>query len=163
MAMPGHMTLTGKKQGKVDGSCDLKGREGSILVQEFAHEISLPVETQGGQPIGQRVHKALKVHKYVDKASPKLYKALATGERFSELEIKWYRINANGDEEHYFTHKLEDATIIAIKPYMHNCLDREKEQFGHMEEINFTYRKIIWTWVDGGVAAEDDWKDRPTA
>jgi len=163
MAMPAHMTLTGKKQGKIEGSCDLKGREGSMLVQQFEHDISLPVETQGGQPIGQRVHKPLIIHKYYDKATPKLYKALATGERFSELEIKWYRINPNGDEEHYFTHKLEDATIVSIKPYMHNALDPDKNQYGHMEAIAFTYRKITWTWVDGGVSAEDDWKDRPTA
>jgi len=25
------------------------------------------------------------------------------------------------------------------------------------EEIAFTYRKIEWTWVDGGIMATDDW------
>ena len=162
MAIPGHMKITGKKQGKIEGSVDLKGREGSILVQEFDHEISLPVETQGGQPIGQRVHKALTIHKYVDKSSPKLYKAIATGERMSEVTIDWYRIDKDGNEELYFTHKLEDATIVSMKPYMHNALDPEKNQYGHMEEVSFTYRKITWTWKDGGIAAEDDWTDRPT-
>jgi type VI secretion system secreted protein Hcp len=163
MPIPSYMTLTGKKQGKIEGSCEQKGHEGAVLIEEFHHEVSLPFDPQSGQPSGQRVHKPLEICKYFDKASPKLYKALSTGERFSELEIKWYRINPNGEEQHYFTHKLEDAVIVGIYPYMHNCLDKITEQYGHMERVCFTYRKIQWTWVDGGVAAEDDWKERPIA
>jgi type VI secretion system secreted protein Hcp len=26
------------------------------------------------------------------------------------------------------------------------------------EEIAFTYQKIIWTWKDGGIEAQDDWE-----
>jgi len=159
MAMPSYMTLSGKKQGKIEGSCEQKSHTGSILIQEFDHEIALPKDPQSGQPVGQRVHKPLTIHKYVDKASPKLYKALSTGER-CDVEIKWYRINPSGEEEHYFTHKLEDAVIVSIQPYMFNCLDKANDQYGHMEKVSFTYRKISWTFVDGGVAAEDDWKDR---
>ena len=61
MAMPAHMSLTGVKQGKIDGSCDMRGREGTILVQEFNHEISMPKDPQSGQPSGKRVHKPLTV------------------------------------------------------------------------------------------------------
>jgi len=157
------MTLKGNQQGKIEGSCETKGRVGSILVQEFRHTIEIPSDTQSGQPVGQRVHRPLTIVKYVDKASPKLYKALSTGERFDEVEIKWYRIAKGGQEEHYFTHKLEDAVIVKIEPHMHNCLDRSKEHYGHMEEVHFTYRKITWTWVDGGIAADDDWTDRPSS
>jgi len=32
MAMPAHLTLTGEKQGKIDGSCEMQGRENTILV-----------------------------------------------------------------------------------------------------------------------------------
>lgn len=162
MAMPAFMKLKGKAQGDIEGSVEIEAHKGSIQVQEFKHTIKLPIETQGGQPIGHRVHEPLTIHKYTDKASPKLYKALATGERFSEVEIKWYKINHNGEEEHYFTHKLEDAVIVNMTPYMPNCLDRDREQYGHMEEVQFTYRKIVWTWVDGGVSAEDDWTNRKT-
>lgn len=32
MPMPCHLTLEGKKQGKIEGSCEMGGREGTILV-----------------------------------------------------------------------------------------------------------------------------------
>lgn len=162
MAMPAHMSLTGVKQGKIEGSCDMKGREGTILVQEFSHEIAMPKDPQSGQPSGKRVHKPLTLCKYFDKSSPKLYKALASGEKFSEVLFKWFRINPSGQEEHYFTIKLEDAIIVNLTPYMHNCLDSTKEQFQHMENVSFTYRKIVWTWEPDGLSADDDWKV-PTA
>jgi type VI secretion system secreted protein Hcp len=27
-----------------------------------------------------------------------------------------------------------------------------------MEDIQFTYQKIEWTWNDGGITAGDDWE-----
>lgn len=158
MAMPAHIYYTGIRQGKIDGSCDLRGRETSSLVEEFKHTVHIPSDPQSGLPTGKRVHKPLTICKYYDKASPKLYQALVTGERLSEVRVNWYRINPGGEEEHYFTHILQDAIIINITPYMPNCLDASKEQFQHMEEVSFTYRKIIWRWEPDGVEAEDDWK-----
>lgn len=158
MPMPAHAYFTGTRQGKIDGSCDIKGRETSSLIQEFAHEISMPKDPQSGLPTGKRVHKPFMICKFFDKASPKLYQALATGERFTNVTLNWYRITPAGEEEHYFTHVLEDAIIISIKPYMPNCLNPTTEQFQHMEEVSFTYRKIIWTWVVDGIESMDDWK-----
>lgn len=159
MPMQAHMWVEGTEQGKIDGSCDLKGRESSILVEEFEHKVYMPNDPQSGMPTGNAVHQAMKVHKFFDKSSPKLYKALARGERFKNIELKWFRIKSDGKQEHYFTHKLEDAIIVGIRPYMKNCLDKQWEQFQHMEEVEFTYRKISWTWVPEGVAAEADWRE----
>jgi len=33
MPMPCHLTLEGEKQGKIEGSCEMQGREGTILVR----------------------------------------------------------------------------------------------------------------------------------
>lgn len=158
MPMPAHMTVTGIRQGTIDGSCEMQGRENTILVEEFHHKVTIPSDPQSGLPTGKRVHKPFVVTKFYDKSSPKLYQALVTGERLSKVQVKWYRINPGGTEEHYFTHTLEDAIIIDITPYMPNCLEANREQFQHMEEISFTYRKIIWTWEPDGVESEDDWK-----
>jgi type VI secretion system secreted protein Hcp len=98
MAIPAHMTAEGTDQGKIDGSCDLKGREDTILVQQFDHEVYIPSDPQSGLPTGIAVHKRLTICKYFDKASPKLYKALARGERLKTVEIKWYRINPGGKQ-----------------------------------------------------------------
>jgi type VI secretion system secreted protein Hcp len=162
MPMPFYMTLEGTAQGAIEGSCDQTGREGTILCQAFQHDISIPRDPQTGQPSGLRVHNPLVVTKFYDKASPKLYQALTSGERMTDVTMKWYRIDNAGIEEHYFTIKLEDAIVVSIKPYVPNCLDPHYESYGHMEDVAYTYRKIIWTWEPDGIESEDDWRVRKT-
>lgn len=157
MAMPAHLTLTGEKQGKIDGSCELQGRENTILVFSMNHDIHMPKDPHSGLPTGKRVHGPLTIVKEFDKSSPKMYQALCTGEHLKDVTIKWYRITKQGTEEHYFTTKLEDAIVVSIKPYMPNTLLGENEPYRHMEEVAFTYRKIKWTWEPNGIEAEDSW------
>ena len=159
MPLPIHMTLEGEKQGKIDGSCDQKGRENTILVEALDHEVFIPRDPQTGLGTGKRVHKPLSVMKHVDKASPKLYQALCSGEHMKKVEAKFYRISPKGSEEHYFTTTLEDAIIVSISPWMPNCLDRNSDNFGHMEKVDLTYRRATWTWVPDGIEAADDWKE----
>jgi len=151
------MELTANRQGKIEGSCEMDGRKGTILVHAFSHEMHIPRDTHTGLPSGKRVHHPLTITKEWDKASPKLKKAWADGERFSDVTIKWYRIDPSGKEEHYYTHKLEDAIIVDIKPYMPNTMDKHLEHYGHMEEISFTYRKITWRWEPDGIESSDSW------
>lgn len=157
MPMPAHMTLMGENQGKIDGSCEMQGREDTILIEAFDHEVRIPRDPQTGLSTGKRIHNALSVVKVFDKASPKLYQALCTGEHMKDVTLKWYRIDATGQEEHYFTHVLEDAIIVSIKPWMPNCLDPQTESYTHMEEVMFTYKKIRWTWEIDGIESEDSW------
>lgn len=157
MPMPAHMTLEGESQGKIDGSCEMQGRENSILVEAFNHEVRIPRDPQSGLSTGKRIHNALSIVKVFDKSSPKLYQALCTGEHMKNVTIKWYRIDPTSKEEHYYTHTLEDAIIVAIRPWMPNCLDHKTEQYTHMEEVMFTYKKIRWTWEIDGIEAEDSW------
>lgn len=158
MALPGYMTLTGENQGAIQGSCDQSGREGTIIVQAFNHEVSIPREAQSGLAAGKRVHQPLTIVKALDKATPLLYQALTSYEHMKSAEIKWYRIDPSGKEEHYFTTKLEDAIIVGIRPYLKDCLDPATEHLSHMEEVSFSYRKAIWRWEPDGIEAEDDWR-----
>ncbi|MFY9268866.1 MAG: Hcp family type VI secretion system effector [Candidatus Manganitrophaceae bacterium] len=158
MPMPAHMTLEGEKQGKIDGSCEQKGREGTILVQAFDHAVKIPSDPQTGLATGKRVHGAYTIIKEYDKSSPLLYQALCTGEHMKFIEIKLYRISKTGTEEHYFTTRFEDAVIVSISPSMPNCLDKSMASFGHMEEVSFTYRKAIWRHEVDKKEAQDDWK-----
>ncbi len=157
MAIPAHLTLTGEKQGKIDGSCEMQGREGTILVYGMHHDVSIPSSPTDGLSTGKRVHGPLDVIKEYDKSSPKLYQALCTVEHMKEVTIKWYRITKLGTEDHYFTHKLEDAIVVSLKPYMPNTLVAENEPYRHMEIVSFAYKKIRWTWEPNGIEAEDSW------
>jgi type VI secretion system secreted protein Hcp len=158
MPMPFHMELTGKTQGNMSEGCSIiQGRENTILCQALDHELYIPHDPQTGLPTGKRVHRPLTVTKTFDKSSPKMYQAVTSGERMTDVTMKYYRITPEGTEEHYFTIKLEDAIIVSIKPWVPNALDQAKEKFTHMEDVSFTYMKIIWTWVKDGVEAQDSW------
>ncbi|MDD2337282.1 MAG: Hcp family type VI secretion system effector [Geobacteraceae bacterium] len=157
MPIPCHLSLEGEKQGKIEGSCDMVGREGTILAYSMAHNISIPHSPTDGLATGKRIHRPLCVLKEFDRSSPKLYQALCTGEQLKSVVLKWYRITKKGTEEHYFTHKLEDAIVVAIQPYMPITLLEANEPSCHMEEIAFTYKAIRWTWEADGIEAEDSW------
>ena len=134
MPMPAHVVIEGEKQGNIEGTCDMKGREGTILVFAMNQDIHIPRDPQSGLPSGKRIHGPLSLVKEFDKASPKLYQALCTGEHLT-VTIKWYRMDPAGQEEHYFTHTLEHAIVVAIKPYMPIAFVAENEPYRHMEEI----------------------------
>jgi type VI secretion system secreted protein Hcp len=67
------MTIEGTEHGKIEGECPMKGREGTVEVQQFDHEVSMPHDNNNGLPTGNAVHKAMVVCKEFDKTSPKLY------------------------------------------------------------------------------------------
>ena len=166
MANPIYIWFKGVTQGPIEGfgswagEDDQTGREGSSLVQAFSHEVTIPRDPQSGMASGRRVHHPLTITKRLDKASPKLFKALTQGEHFSEVTVKWFRIvqAGGGGQEHYFTTKLEDAVIVSIKQWFPITMDTTKRDYSHLEDVSLTYRKIVWTWVDGGIESEDDWR-----
>ena len=167
MPTPAYMTIVGEKQGNITkgnftaesvGNIWQAGHEDEILVQAFKSEIIIPTDPQSRQPAGQRVHHPLVVTKVYDKSSPLLHQALTSGEKLKECEIKWYRTNETGEQEHYFTHKLEDAIIVKILGYMPNCQDPNQAHFTHLEDVHFVYRKITWTHEICGTTGDDDWR-----
>jgi type VI secretion system secreted protein Hcp len=50
-----------------------------------------------------------------------------------------------------YTIKLTNASIASIRLLV-------DDQGNMTEEVTFTYQKIEWTWVDGGITAQDDWE-----
>jgi type VI secretion system secreted protein Hcp len=157
MPMPVHLTLTGEKQGKIDGSCEMQGRENTVLVYALDHAISIPRDPNTGLGSGKRLHGPLTITKMYDKSSPKLYQALCTGEHMKDVNLKYYRITKQGTEEHYFTTTLEDAIVVGMEPYMPITLESSSDPYGHMEKVSFTYKKIKWTYEPNGIESEDSW------
>jgi type VI secretion system secreted protein Hcp len=156
--MPCHLTLEGEKQGKIEGSCDMKGREGTILVYELHHSVAIPTSKTDGLSTGKRVHAPMTIVKEVDKSSPKLFQALCTGEHLKEVKLKYYRISKLGTEDHYYTTTLADAIVVSYAPVIPNTLLPTSEPYKHMEAISFTYKKIKVTWEADGIEAEDSWE-----
>lgn len=166
MPIPAYMSVEGVTQGLITegaltedsvGNMYQEGHEDSFMVQAFEHNISIPRDSQSGQPSGTRLHMPLKVTKVFDKSSPLLYQALVTGESL-ELEIEWYRTSSEGTHEHYFTHLIEGAIVVDMKAMMPNCQDPNMAQFTHLEEVSFSYSTITWTHEIAGTEGNDDWR-----
>ncbi|RMU70140.1 putative type VI secretion system effector, Hcp1 family [Pseudomonas syringae pv. apii] len=145
------------------GNVYQEGHEDEALIQAFSHNIITPCDPQSGQPTGQRIHGPACVTKIFDKTSPLLLEALCSGSTLSKVEIKWYRTSIDGKQEHYYTTTLEDAVIVNIKSYMHNCQDPQNSHFGHLEDVQFSYRKITWDHVKATTTGSDDWRSPKSA
>jgi len=170
MPEPAYLELEGKNQGSISEGCNTEdsmgndyqeGFEDMITVQAFRLDVHRPTNPQTGQPTGPRTLKPLTLTKFFDKSSPLLYQALATGERMETWTLKFYRTTPEGEQEHYFTIALEDATIVDIHGYMPNALDSSNESLAHLEDVSFAFNKITWTHEAASTEGEDSWKERP--
>jgi len=157
MAMTSYLTLEGKNQGKIEGDVAQKGREKTILVYGIEHNIEIPRDTHTGMPTGQRVHKPFSVTKHIDQASPKLMQAVSTGEQMKTFELKYFRINDKGQEEHYYTVKLGNAIVVSTRQYKPLTFLPENKPYHDMEVISFSYEKITVTYEPDGIEAEDNY------
>ena len=156
MPVPVNLTIVGELQGAIEGSCEIEGREGSVLVYGLDHTVEIPTDSRGATA-GRRVHRPVSVIKEVDKSSPMLYQALCTNERLTEVRIDWYRVDETGVEELYFTTFMVNAFVASIRPWIPNAMERDNEGLRHMETVSFTYEKIRWTWEPDGIEYEDAW------
>ena len=159
MALTSYMSLTGNNQGDIQGDCTQKGREQTILVYDIKHEIEIPRDTHTGLPTGQRIHHPLIITKRIDNSSPKLMQACTTGEQFSKVQVDFYQINPNGAEELYYQITLSNAIIVKMKNNKPMTFLPENKPYHDMEEVWFTYEKIVWSHKTANVESDDDWKN----
>ena len=62
----------------------------------------------------------------------------------------------------YFSIRLEDAVIVDVQSRMPDCLDPDNAHLMNLEDVYFTYSKIIWEHLDSGTSGSDEWRS-PTA
>jgi type VI secretion system secreted protein Hcp len=158
MASNAYLKLKGQKQGQIKGSATERGREDSIVVIAVTHEVSSPRDAASGQASGKRMHKPFIITKELDRSSPQLYAALVNNENLLEWTLQFFRPDRTGAEKQNYTVKLTNASIASIQFVMPNTKDSELAKLTEYEQVGFTYEKIEWTWVDGGVTAVDTWR-----
>lgn len=157
MPTPAYMTLKDDSGGDVKGSVEIGGREGTVEVMEFHHDLHIPTDPHNGRLTGVRMHSPARVIKAYDASSPYLYKACCEGQTFMEVTIDWYNIDDTGTEVIYFTHKLENVKVASVRAYMPNTKEPSKERYTHLEEVALVYGKITWTYADGSLEYTDAW------
>lgn len=163
MALNAYLKMKGAKQGEIKGSVSQKGREGKIAVIAVSHEIVSPRDAASGLPTGKRMHKPFVITKELDKSSPLLYNVLVNNENVTDWELQFWTpqlkaMTGSGVEVQHYTVKLTNANIASIAFRMPNNKHPDLMKYAEYEEVAFTYQKIGWTWVDGGISSEDDWE-----
>ncbi len=134
---------------------DERGAETNVEVFGWSHEIVSPRDAASGLPTGKRQHKPLTITKAVDKATPLLLQSLLNNRVHGEVVLESFR-KARGGWQLFRTIRLTEAFVSSYNPV--DILAPERMQNGEREHVAFTYQKIIWTFEEGGVEAEDDWE-----
>ena len=137
----GQASFKGQVQGQFHGGQD--GTQTLINFTGFTEGVVSPRDPASGLPTGKRQHKPITITKEIDAASPLLYKACVTNENLSEVVVN---LDSPGGSTPTTTVKLTNASCSELE---HN---------GQYETVSFTYQKITWTWIPGGITAEDDWQ-----
>ncbi|MGS0630301.1 type VI secretion system tube protein Hcp, partial [Photorhabdus asymbiotica] len=59
--------------------------------------------------------------------------------------------------------RLDNVKVVKVAPLMHDIKDPAKEKHNHLEQIEFRYEKITWTYKDGNIIHSDAWNERNQA
>ena len=141
---PGH---AGGAPDAVDATIAIKGQKlgdfstTPLAIAGLTHEIVSPRDPASGLPTGKRQHNPFTITKMIDKTTPLLLNALVNNENLVFVKVAI----TDGTSNTIMITELTNASVAS------------RRQIGQTEEITFTYQKISWTWVDGGVTAQDDW------
>jgi len=164
MALNAYLKLKGQKQGDINGSVTQKGREKKIMVIAVSHDIVSPRDPASGLPTGKRMHKPFVITKELDMSTPLLFNALVNNENIPSWKLEFWTpqvggaAGGGGTETQHYTVELLNANIASINFRMANNKHPDLMKYTEYEEIAFTYQKITWTWVKGGITAMDDWE-----
>ena len=154
-----YLNVTAEKQGHIDGGMTEKGQEKTIKVYGMLHGLSSPRDAASGLPTGKRRHGILQISIGLDKAIPKLWTCLVQNENIKTWELKYWSAVHKGSASTATgsTH----ANLYTVKLTNANLASRETITPVNgtlMFMLGFTYQKIEWTWVDGGITSMDDWE-----
>lgn len=132
----------------IPGSSSDKDHKDWCDVRGFSHEMKYPFDMRENKGRGEPTHGEFTIMKELDKASPKLYEALAKKKKVKEVELEFWRDNPkDGGSEKYFSIKLKDCRVVSARPFMPHD---NAEVFSHLDQIGFAYKVIEWTWISGG-------------
>lgn len=120
------------------GSNQTTGMEGTSLVLGLRHDFS---RTQDGT-IDQL---PITVFKNVDKSSPGVQKAAATGQVLTQVILSFYRIDETSQIlQKYYIITLSNVQVLGASPRM---VHMGGGDFVHMDEIQFSFQSIQWNWL----------------
>ena len=152
-ALDAYMRIVVSGSQEIPGSSTHPGYTGWHPVAAFGHSVSVPLDANSGAPTGNRQHNPIRIVKPVDEGSPLIYQALGTGQNLELVQIDFLRVNASGQEENFFTIKLENALISGVS----QSLIPSNQDNQMMETVTFSYMLITWIDKTSDVEYSDGW------
>lgn len=154
-----YLKVKGQKQGEIKGGTTEKGQEGTIKVYGLLHAITSPRDAASGLPTGKRMHRPIQISIGLDKSIPLLYNALVNNENLPTWKLQYWSAVHKGSAStatgtghaNTFNVELTNANIMNIESIT-------TVNGAIMYLVGFTYQKIQWTWMDGGITGMDDWE-----
>jgi type VI secretion system secreted protein Hcp len=157
MPLPIHLELVGSMQGPILGSCDMAGREGTILAYNFDYAVKHAKVDYAYQSSSGRIHERVRILKEVDDSSTSLFRACCELETLT-CTFRFYRTTKEGKEENHYSILLERATITHFKTYTPTVFLKKNEPYRHMEYVHFNFRNITLQNEINGALFQDSWK-----
>jgi type VI secretion system secreted protein Hcp len=159
MAEPVHLTFkVSGNQIKGESSQTSLDRKDTIECFRFEHAVDTTREAGSGMATGRRQYAPIKIMKAIDASSPLLFKQMVTNAT-GDAAFKFYRPNPAGDgtTEQFYTIELKGARVSGINQIVFHTQKEENAHTGPMEEVQFVFQSITWTYTKGGVTHEDTW------
>jgi type VI secretion system secreted protein Hcp len=132
------------KGGLVKGDTD-----GLIGITQWENRIITQRDASTGLSSGRRVHFGIHMIGPISQAAPLIFRALINNEAI-EAKLKCYRQRETTRENH-FTITVKRARIGSYET-MTSPLDGSL-----LYDFVIIYQNVNYTWVQGGIEAEDDW------
>lgn len=139
----------------IPGGVTINQHSNKIEVYSFYHDVGSPVGSTG-LPTGKRIHGPLTIVKAVDRASAPMLGAMIMNQVFSKFALEFYRPISSGEEQLYWAVELVNSRISGVRTEMLNNKYPENMVHQVYERVTFAYTQIIWTYVDGGLTAQDN-------
>ena len=144
----GYMYLINSTNRQIKGPVNIVGREDSIEVLYYSHQISVPGDLVTGKLTDYPQHSAFKIRKRIDKSSVSLKKCLTTKETISTCIITWYEVREDGIAVESYSVSFKNLKIIEFTQQSeHSSTDDTI-----YEELKFTYGSFTWKNFKGNIS-----------
>lgn len=123
----------------IDGESTDVGRENSIDILAYSHSIKNAYNPD--RSAGQIIHTPVRIVKFIDKATPKLFEHCTGGTIITGAAAVTLKFYSDPMELNYLTIELENAIVVSVNTYIgSSSSDRPTET------VSFTYEKIKWIY-----------------
>jgi type VI secretion system secreted protein Hcp len=159
MAETVHLKLTADGKVIEGESTQLSlGREKTIECVYFQQGVKTSREAGSAKALGRREHLPIFLRKRICQATPLLLKALTENAKL-EAEFQFFRPSPAGDgtTEQFYSITLKEARVATYKLTSPDVLSPTATAEPPLEEIEFVFGEIVWTWKPSGLEHQDSW------